>query len=58
MAYRYLPDRAKSMAVMEAYKEGHLKNENYDDKAPNRNTGWLRPRVRDNEINPKLKYSI
>jgi len=58
LAYRYQPDRAKSLAVLEQYKSGHLKKENYDSKSPNRNTDWLRPRIRDSEINPKLRYSI
>jgi hypothetical protein len=30
----------------------------YDGKAPHRQTGWLRPRVKDIEINPNLKYTI
>lgn len=58
LAYKYMPDRAKSMATLQEYKNAHLEKEIYDDKAPNRNTGWIRPRVRDNEINPKLRYSV
>lgn len=57
LAYKYQPDRAKSMATLHEYRSGHLQKENYDDKAPNNQTGWLRPRVRDNEINSKMRYN-
>lgn len=58
LAYKYLPDRAKSMSTLQEYRNGHLNKEKYDDQAPLRHTGWLRPRVKDNEINPKLRYSV
>ncbi|CAI2361172.1 unnamed protein product [Moneuplotes crassus] len=57
LPYKYEPDKIKSLQLMEQFKAGHLKKGSYDAKAPSRNTGWLRPRVRDNEINPKLRYS-
>lgn len=58
LAYKYQPDRARSMAALLEFKSSHLEKENYDDASPTRNTGWLRPRVRDQEINPKLRYSV
>lgn len=58
LAYKYLPDRVRSMITLQEYKDSYLENKDYDEKSPSRNTGWIRPRVKDNEINPKLRYAI
>ena len=58
LAYKYIPDRVRSMITLQEFKDSYLEKDNYDEKSPSRNTGWIRPRVKDNEINPKLRYSV
>ena len=54
----HITDKLKSMQLMQEYKDGHLERQFYDDQSPHKRTGWLRPRVKDVEIQPKLRYAV
>ena len=58
LVYKYLPDRVRSMVTLQEFKDSYLEKQIYDEKSPSRNMGWIRPRVKDVEINPKLRYTI
>ena len=57
LLYKYLPDRARSMALYQEFKDSHLEKDNYKDDSPSKNTQWIRPRVKDREEQSKMRYS-
>ena len=57
LAYKYLPDRARSMAAYQEFKDSHLDKDHYDKNSPTLSTTWIRPRVQDREMHRRMRYS-